>query len=107
MQAFGQANVLLKRKKTHEEKRKKIHVFTDWDSLDGASLMGELTAQHVRGKEVFFFAYNASWMVAHPKVLFLDPNLGFYKGKQYLPDEKSNFGIFPGSYSFFYKFRRT
>jgi hypothetical protein len=24
----------------------------------------------------------------------LDPHLGFYKGKQYLPEEKNNFGIF-------------
>jgi serine/threonine-protein kinase HipA len=27
-------------------------------------------------------------------ILFLDPHLGFYKGKQYLPEEKNNFGIF-------------
>jgi serine/threonine-protein kinase HipA len=27
-------------------------------------------------------------------ILFLDPQLGFYKGKQYIPEEKYNFGIF-------------
>jgi len=27
-------------------------------------------------------------------ILYLDPHLGFYRGKQYLPEEKNNFGIF-------------
>ncbi|MBU3715209.1 MAG: HipA domain-containing protein [Ferruginibacter sp.] len=56
--------------------------------------MGILTAQRVRGKEIFSFEYNEAWMNANHEVLFLDPNLGFYKGKQYLSEEKSNFGLF-------------
>ena len=56
--------------------------------------MGVLTTQRVRGKEIFSFEYNESWMNAHHELVFLDPHLGFYKGKQYLPEENSNFGIF-------------
>jgi len=33
-------------------------------------------------------------MTANHEVIFLDPNLGFFKGKQYLPEEKSNLGLF-------------
>ncbi|MBI2284783.1 MAG: HipA domain-containing protein [Bacteroidetes bacterium] len=72
----------------------RIWVYAHWESLEDAQLVGVLTAQRVRGKEIFSFEYNGSWMSANHQVLFLDPHLGFYKGKQYLPEEKNNFGIF-------------
>lgn len=72
----------------------KIWVYGDWDFLGGPQLMGILTSQRVREKEIFSFEYNESWITSSRQILFLDPNLGFYKGKQYLPDEKSNFGLF-------------
>jgi len=56
--------------------------------------MGFLTSQRVRGKEVFSFEYADTWVKTQNPILFLDPHLGFYKGKQYLPEEKNNFGIF-------------
>lgn len=71
-----------------------IWVYTDWESSGDPQLMGILTAQRIRGKEIFSFEYNESWMTTNQEVIFLDPNLGFYKGKQFLPDEKSNFGLF-------------
>lgn len=75
----------------------RIFVYADWDSSSDARPMGILTAQRVRGKEVFSFEYNESWLADNPNVLFVDPNLGFYKGKQYLPEEKNNFGLFTDS----------
>jgi serine/threonine-protein kinase HipA len=72
----------------------KIWVYADWEFLEEAQLMGFLTSQRVRGKEIFSFEYAETWMNAKNPILFLDPHLGFYKGKQYLPDEKNNFGIF-------------
>lgn len=71
-----------------------IWVYTDWESSGDPQLMGILRAQRIRGKEIFSFEYNESWMTTNHEVIFLDPNLGFYKGKQFLPDEKSNFGLF-------------
>ena len=71
-----------------------IWVYTDWEPLVNPQLMGILTAQRIRGKEIFSFEYNESWMTTNQELIFLDPNLGFYKGKQFLPDEKSNFGLF-------------
>ena len=72
----------------------KIWVYADWQSLGGVQHMGILTPQHVRGKEIFSFEYNDTWLTSSGQVLFLDPNLSMYKGKQYLPEEKSNFGLF-------------
>lgn len=71
-----------------------IWVYADWESNGVPRHMGILTAQRVRGKEIFDFEYNDSWMKANHEVLFLDPNLGFYKGKQYQPEGKTNFGLF-------------
>ena len=72
----------------------KIWVYADWQSLGAVKHMGILTPQHVRGKEVFSFEYNETWLTSSGQTLFLDPNLSMYKGKQYLPEEKSNFGLF-------------
>ena len=77
-----------------KQNQTKISVYADWEFLEEAQLMGVLTAQRIRGKEVFFFEYTETWMNKHNPILFLDPHLGLYKGKQYLPDEKNNFGIF-------------
>jgi serine/threonine-protein kinase HipA len=72
----------------------KIWVYADWQFLEETQLIGFLTAQRVRGKEIFSFEYAEAWINRQNPILFLDPHLGFYKGKQYLPEEKNNFGIF-------------
>ncbi len=72
----------------------KISVYADWEFMIDAQLMGVLTAQYIRGKEIFSFEYAETWVNSQNPILFLDPHLGFYKGKQYLPEEKNNFGIF-------------
>lgn len=72
----------------------KIWVYADWDFVDEIQLLGCLTSQRVRGKEVFSFEYSETWVKNQNPILLLDPHLGFYKGKQYLPEEKNNFGIF-------------
>ena len=72
----------------------KIRVYADWHFLEEIQLMGVLTAQRLRGKEIFSFEYTETWINKQNPILFLDPHLGYYKGKQYLPLEKNNFGIF-------------
>ncbi|MCX8478536.1 MAG: HipA domain-containing protein [Chitinophagales bacterium] len=73
---------------------KVIWVYTDWETASEAQLMGVLKVQRVRGKEIFSFEYDEAWMTINHEVLFLDPHLGFFKGKQYLSEEKINFGLF-------------
>ena len=71
-----------------------ILVYADWEFLGEAQFLGFLTSQRVRGKEVFSFEYTETWLNNQNPILYLDPHLGFYRGKQYLPEEKNNFGIF-------------
>ena len=77
-----------------KQNQTKIWVYADWEFLEEAQIMGWLTSQRVRGKEIFSFEYTESWVNHQNPILFLDPHLGFYKGKQYLLEEKNNFGIF-------------
>jgi len=72
----------------------RIWVYADWDFMEEVQPMGYLTSQSVPGKELFSFEYTGAWLNHQNPILFLDPHLGFYKGKQYLPEEKNNFGIF-------------
>ena len=71
---------------------KKIFVY--WSPLgDGnqPELMGVLTAQNVRNKEVFSFEFDSEWLRRHPEIR-LDPDLQHYAGLQY--SAKANFGLF-------------
>lgn len=74
-------------------KRKEIFVYADWVGLGGPTLMGVLSVDVLRGKEIFSFEYVDEWLKSN-HVYMLDPDLGFYPGPQYLRDEKSNFGLF-------------
>lgn len=70
-----------------------IGVYADWIELGRPTLMGTLTAEHVRGKELFAFSYTKDWLQQAPALL-LDPDLGLYGGPQYSRDDKPNFGLF-------------
>jgi len=71
-----------------------IWVYADWEPMEAPQLMGMLNAQRVRGKEIFSFEYQEAWLSSNQPILYLDPNLGLYKGKQYLPESQNNFGVF-------------
>ncbi len=76
-----------------KNEEKHILVYADWEGLEQPAFMGILSASPIRGKEVFSFEYDEGWLSGHNS-MYLDPNLGMYKGRQYLPEDKSNFGIF-------------
>jgi serine/threonine-protein kinase HipA len=59
--------------------------------------VGLLTAELLKGREVFSFSYHEKWLECFPSLL-LDPDLQFYSGRQYpLDATKSNFGLFMDS----------
>ncbi|MBC7904984.1 MAG: type II toxin-antitoxin system HipA family toxin [Gemmatimonadaceae bacterium] len=70
-----------------------ILVYGDWLELGGATLLGTLSVSHVRGREIFSFAYDKAWL-ARGLAQSLDPDLQLFAGTQYLSTEKKNFGIF-------------
>jgi serine/threonine-protein kinase HipA len=70
-----------------------IYVYADWLGLNGPSLIGILRAESIRGNEVFSFEYDDKWLNSN-QFFVLDPDLNYYSGPQYLPDDKTNFGVF-------------
>ena len=75
------------------KEKKKIYVYADWLELETPTLMGILSVEFLRGKEIFSFEYGAEWLNSN-NTQILDPDLGLYSGVQHLRDEKSNFGLF-------------
>jgi len=73
--------------------QKQIYVFADWQYLTKPTLMGILNVEHIRGSEVFSFEYDNEWL-KNQSTQLLDPELGWFKGNQYLNTEKNNFGVF-------------
>ncbi|WP_433033750.1 hypothetical protein [Treponema pectinovorum] len=74
---------------------KNIFVYADWESISKPTLIGILNADLLMGKEIFSFEYDSLWLKTQR--FFLDPDLMFYKGRQYTPQDKSLFGIFTDS----------
>ena len=76
-----------------KNEKRKIFVYADWSELNVPALMGVLSVDFLRGKEIFSFEYADEWLKSN-NTHTLDPDLGFYSGVQYLRDEKTNFGLF-------------
>ena len=76
-----------------QSNNKDIYVYAHWTELKEPVLMGVLTAQFSRGKEIFSFNYSEDWLKSRYSQI-LDPELQFYSGLQYTKEEKQNFGVF-------------
>ena len=61
--------------------------------MESPALMGILSATRLRGKGIFSFEYDASWL-ADRRFSSFDPDLQMFSGRQYVPQDKENFGIF-------------
>jgi len=73
-----------------------IYVYFDDFRVTEPLLMGRLFAQPIRGKEIFSFEFEPQWLQT-PYCRLLDPELQLYKGRQFAPESKSNFGVFTDS----------
>ncbi len=73
--------------------QKDIYVYMDWFESEEPIFMGVLHSEVIRGKEVFSYENDSAWL-KHKQFRALDPNLSEFAGKQYLPEDKSNFGLF-------------
>lgn len=73
--------------------RRVVEVCADWEGLDGHTVMGRLCATPSRGREIFSFEYDLTWLKG-PHCGLLDPMLGLYTGPQYPSAERANFGVF-------------
>jgi serine/threonine-protein kinase HipA len=72
---------------------KTIYVYFDDSYSEAPALIGMLLAQQVNGREVFSFEFTNDWLHDN-RCHLLDPDLQLFSGRQYLPENKSNFGLF-------------
>lgn len=70
------------------------YVYKDWDTIL-PERMGILYAENIKGKEIISFEYDENFLKNNN--ILLDPNLALYSGRQYLPLNKTMFGIFEDS----------
>ncbi|MBR1877914.1 MAG: HipA domain-containing protein [Paludibacteraceae bacterium] len=75
---------------------KTIYVYFDDFRVTEPQLMGRLFAQPTRGKEIFSFEFEPQWLQT-PYCRLLDPDLQYFKGRQFVSESKTNFGIFTDS----------
>jgi len=74
--------------------KRAVYVYADWCELNGPVFMGVLHAELLRGKEIFSFEYEKTWLQSEHAQM-LDPDLQLYSGLHYLNDpNKHNFGMF-------------
>lgn len=72
---------------------KRIFIYFDDTHTVEPIMAGQLIAQQIRGHEVFSFEFTDRWLHDN-RCHLLDPDLQLFTGRQYLPDTKSNFGLF-------------
>ena len=73
--------------------KKDIYVYMDWFEAGEPIFIGILHSEIIRNKEVFSYENNPNWL-KHSHFRALDPDLSEFIGKQYLPTDKTNFGLF-------------
>ena len=72
---------------------KTIYVYFDDSYSKAPALIGMLSTPQIHGREVFSFEFTNEWLHDN-RCRLLDPDLQLYSGRQYLPENKSNFGLF-------------
>jgi len=72
---------------------KKIEVWADWYFLEETQKVGVLTASITRGREIFSFEYEKSWLKGGHSFQ-LDPQLQLYEGNFHVTEGIENFGAF-------------
>lgn len=71
-----------------------IFVYIDaYNLVEKPLLIGVLSATQVRGKEIFSFSADEKWS-SNTSLSYLDADLQPYRGKQYVAQNKNNFGLF-------------
>lgn len=76
---------------------KVIYVYDSWSS-DEPILIGKLYADNIRGRELYSFEYDKSWLDNYSMSVMLDPDISLYAGRQYNTRAQNKlFGVFSDS----------
>lgn len=76
-----------------QENKRCVYVYANWQGMEEPVLMGELYCERLKGKEIFSFEYNSTWLASNQAQL-IDPELQLYSGLQHLGTDQKNFGLF-------------
>lgn len=76
------------------DNEKKIYVYADLLTYKNYPV-GVLHVSSSKGKEFYSFEYDEEWL--RKRDISLDPDLELYKGRQYITDDKTIFGVFADS----------
>ena len=79
-----------------DQSEKTLFVYENWRS-EKPTFIGRLHFLFVRGQESFSFEYADGWLNSFKVAYSLDPDLSLYRGRQYVPLDKSLFGLFADS----------
>ncbi len=72
---------------------KKLLVYADFDWLERAELVGELSYEQLRGSDSYGFSFSEAWLEKYGGIL-LSEDLNNYRGMQYTGEGKDIFGCF-------------
>jgi len=76
------------------EKELTIYVYADFAPFS-CTLIGTVFVSQMKGKEIYSFEYDQSWLKNLP--IQIDPDLQLFKGRQYVAADKDVFGFFSDS----------
>ncbi|HAL32171.1 MAG TPA: toxin HipA [Lachnospiraceae bacterium] len=76
------------------EKEKNIYVFADFLSFHN-EFLGTVHVSQTKGREFYSFEYDEQWLAKD--AMLLDPDLQWYRGRQYISDNKQVFGFLSDS----------
>lgn len=76
------------------DSEKKIYVFADFLSFHN-ELLGTVHVTRTKGREFYSFEYDEKWLAKES--MLLDPDLQWYRGRQYITDDKQIFGMLSDS----------
>lgn len=75
-------------------KEKNIYVFADFLSFHN-EFLGTVHVSQTKGREFYSFEYDEQWLAKD--AMLLDPDLQWYRGRQYISDNKQVFGFLSDS----------
>lgn len=74
----------------------KIYVYENWRS-EITTQIGTIYVDAGKGKQVVSFEYDEEWLNNVGDNFIFDPDLSLFKGRQYVPLDKTMFGVFADS----------
>ncbi len=74
----------------------KVYVYENWTG-EVPNKIGTIYVDGMKGKEIISFEYDEEWLGRANDSFMFDPDISYFRGRQYVPFDKSMFGVFADS----------